>query len=115
MSAHLEFPLLYAETIELLTSARARAGGDQTLIIASEDRRFLSSFLRALIEQTSTELSKSPLLCNKFRFLADNLHSPPPPPPTLAEAKEAARQLAGPSAEVVHAFLASIIVETIND
>jgi hypothetical protein len=41
--------------------------------------------------------------------LADNLHSPPPPPPTLAEAREAARQLAGPSAEVVHAFLFSLL------
>jgi hypothetical protein len=37
--------------------------------------------------------------------LADNLH---PPAPTLFEAREAARQLAGPSAEVVHAFLASL-------
>jgi len=36
--------------------------------------------------------------------LADNLH----PIPTLSEAREAARQLAGPSAEVVHAFLASL-------
>jgi hypothetical protein len=37
--------------------------------------------------------------------LADNIH---PPIPTLSEAREAARQLAGPSAEVVHAFLASL-------
>jgi hypothetical protein len=37
--------------------------------------------------------------------LADNVH---PPIPTLSEAREAARQLAGPSAEVVHAFLASL-------
>jgi len=111
MSAHLEFPLLRAETIELLTSARARAGGDQTLTIASEDRRFLSGFLRALIEQTSAELSKSPLLYNKLMFLAGNLHSPPPLPPTLAKAKEAALHLVGPSAEVVHAFLATLEVE----
>jgi hypothetical protein len=37
--------------------------------------------------------------------LADNIH---PPIPTLSEAREAARQLAGSSAEVVHAFLASL-------
>jgi len=37
--------------------------------------------------------------------IADNIHSPAP---TLAEAREAARQLAGPSAEVVHAFLGSL-------
>jgi hypothetical protein len=37
--------------------------------------------------------------------IADNLH---PPIPTLSEAREAARQLAGPSAEVVHAFLGSL-------
>jgi hypothetical protein len=29
-------------------------------------------------------------------------------PPTLAEARVAARQLAGPSAEVAHAFLATL-------
>jgi hypothetical protein len=37
--------------------------------------------------------------------IAHNIH---PSTPTLAEAREAARQLAGPSAEVVHAFLASL-------
>lgn len=37
--------------------------------------------------------------------LANNIH---PPAPTLSEAREAARQLAGPAAEVVHAFLASL-------
>jgi hypothetical protein len=31
-----------------------------------------------------------------------------PPIPTLAEAREAARQLAGPEAEIVHGFLASL-------
>jgi hypothetical protein len=36
-----------------------------------------------------------------------DLREPPPPPPTLAEAREAARQLAGPCAEVVHAYLAA--------
>lgn len=111
MSVHVEFPLLMTETIELLTSARAQVGGDQTVILTGEDRRFLSGFLRALIEQTPVELSKSPLLHNKLTFLADNLHLPLPPSPTLAEAKEAARQLAGPSAEVVHAFLATLEVK----
>jgi hypothetical protein len=37
--------------------------------------------------------------------LAHNIH---PPTPTLAEAREAARQLAGPEAEIVHGFLASL-------
>ena len=37
--------------------------------------------------------------------LAHNLY---PPIPTLAEAREAARQLAGPEAEIVHGFLASL-------
>jgi len=32
----------------------------------------------------------------------------PASPPTLAEAREAARQLAGPCAEVVHAFLSTL-------
>jgi hypothetical protein len=37
--------------------------------------------------------------------IAHNIH---PPIPTLAEAREAARQLAGPEAEIVHGFLASL-------
>jgi hypothetical protein len=45
---------------------------------------------------------------DRLEDIADNLHNPPPTPPTLAQAREAARQLAGPSAEVVHAFLATL-------
>jgi hypothetical protein len=44
----------------------------------------------------------------RLAAIAANLHAPPPPPPTLAEAREAARQLAGPCAEVVHAFLSTL-------
>ncbi len=49
-------------------------------------------------------------IIGKLLAIADSLHSPPPPPPpppTLAQAREAARQLGGENAAIVHAFLAT--------
>ena len=76
--------------------------------LSREDRRFLAAFMRAAMKQAGPpEISA----LMKWDFLADmhrNLHSPPPTPPTLAQAREAARQLGGANAEVVHAFLATL-------
>jgi hypothetical protein len=48
------------------------------------------------------------LATNANCTVSDLAHDLYPPIPTLAEAREAARQLAGPEAEIVHGFLASL-------
>jgi hypothetical protein len=73
-------------------------------------RKEMAAFLREAMKQASYRPHDRGLSTwQALAAIADNLHSPPPPPPTLAEAREAARQLAGPSAEVVHAFLFSLL------
>lgn len=97
MSKHEEFPELTPEARAAI-NAGYKAG---SLDSVKCDRRRLAASLREAMKQAR-------LQCAELGAIADNLHSPPPPPPTLAEAREAARQLAGPCAEVVHAFLATL-------
>jgi hypothetical protein len=70
------------------------------------DRRYLAGFLREAMKRADPLGIPSPTL----EAIADNLHNPnpPPPPPTLAQAREAARQLGGENAAIVHAFLATL-------
>ena len=103
--AALEFPELTEATRIVLKDAMNASEKNH---LSREDRRFLAAFMRAAMKQAGPpEISA----LMKWDFLADmhrNLHSPPPTPPTLAQAREAERQLGGANAEVVHAFLATL-------
>ena len=67
-------------------------------------RQALAAFLREAMKQARWDVDPGAAWAD-LHAIADNLY---PPPPTLAQAREAARQLAGPSAEIVHAFLATL-------
>ena len=107
---HVEFPLL----------AGAAGGGPETHAatawvkvrptesLTTDDRRALAAFLREAMRQADEAADNVGNAWQELAAIANNLHTPPPPPPTLAEAREAARQLGGANAEVVHAFLASL-------
>jgi methionine synthase II (cobalamin-independent) len=84
--------------LELVTKDILRVGNWNT---RNETRRDLAASLRESLKKA--EESGVPLIT--LRAIAMNLHNPPPPAPTLAEAREAARQLGGPSADIVHRFL----------
>ena len=105
MSRHEEFP-------ELTPEARAafdrgyEANGLFVSTPGKAERVRFAAFLREAMRQAEKGYP-----CDRWGSLeaiAANLHSPPPPPPTLAQAREAARQLGGANAEVVHAFLATL-------
>jgi hypothetical protein len=70
-----------------------------------ETRRGIAAVLDALDQQMAfmSIVSRRGYL----EAIARNLYTPAPRP-TLAEAREAARQLGGPSAAVVHQFLATL-------
>jgi hypothetical protein len=104
MSNHVEFPHL---TLEALAAFKAgcAAAAFPAGPIGLHDRRYLAAFLREAMKQ-ATDHDQG--LWDELQAIASNLHSPPPPPPTLAQAREAARQLAGADAEIVHAFLATL-------
>jgi hypothetical protein len=105
--SHVEYPELSVEARSAVGAGLEAIGFDQAHI-AFADRKQMAAFLRAVLKIAAGSPDRSwPTMV----ALADNLHSPPPPPPTLAQAREAARQLAGPSAEVVHAFLFSLLEE----
>ena len=92
-----EYPdLLPGIRASLAMATTDRAG---TPFWTNEDRRVIASFLRGALQHIQHFTVEG---------LADNLHLPPPPPPTLAEAREAARQLGGENAAVVHRFLQSL-------
>jgi hypothetical protein len=105
MSKQYEFSVLTPEAYAAYAAFSEGAG------VTSINRMKLAAFLRAVLKIATgspdgswpTLVATAPMVA-----LANNLHSPPPPPPTLAEAREAARQLAGPCAEVVHAFLSTL-------
>ena len=63
--------------------------------------------IAALLDALDRQMAFGPIASRSAHLvaIARNLHNPRPPAPTLAEAREAARQLAGPSAQVVHDFL----------
>ena len=110
MSGRKEFPPLTPETKECLVAAYKVAfpwhegfKEDWT----ESNRKGQAAFLREVMRQArAVGTPGSPWL--ELKAIADNLHSPPPPRPTLAQAREAARQLAGADAEIVHAFLATL-------
>ena len=98
MKGFAEHPDLSPESLAAIKAA-SLANGFEDPNVSFANRRKLAAFLREAMAQASTPAWAA------LAGIADNLHSPPPPPPTLAEAREAARQLAGPSAAVVHAYL----------
>ena len=90
-----EYPELQPEAAAIL-----RAGNWDT----DPDARFrVAAALGALHKQMACRSLVDRL--GYLEAIVQNLHAPRPPAPTLAEAREAARQLAGPSAQVVHHFL----------
>jgi hypothetical protein len=112
--SHVEYPELSAEAKSAVQAGLCALGSpkESVYLEALDDRRELAAFLREAMKQASRRpLDRGLSTWQALAAIADNLHSPPPPPPTLAEAREAARQLAGPSAEVVHAFLFSLLEE----
>jgi hypothetical protein len=105
---HVEFSELTPEA-----DAAMRAGAGATAdIIASfgyRERRSYAAFLREAMKRSESRYGLPPW--DNLAAIADNLHNPPPPPPpppTLAQAREAARQLGGEDAAIVHAFLATL-------
>jgi len=100
MSKHYEFSVLTPEAYAAYAAFSEGAG------VTSINRMKLAAFLREAIKQADP--MPGPFFARRLAAIAANLHAPPPPPPTLAEAREAARQLAGPCAEVVHAFLSTL-------
>lgn len=102
---HQEFPIMAPGARAAHDAAINAIQNGKATISCADLWRVLAASLREAIEQATDR--DGGFSVNELFAIADNLHSPPPPP-TLAEAREAARQLAGPSAEVVHAFLASL-------
>lgn len=100
MKGFVEHPELTPESLAAVNAAFL-ANGFEGMEPSFADRRFLAAFLREAMHQVERMGALWPAL----RVIAASLHSLPPPPPTLAEAREAARQLAGPCAAVVHAYL----------
>jgi hypothetical protein len=102
MSKREEFPELTPEA-RASVDAGYKAG---PLDSFRGDRRRFAAFLREAMRQAHPVAPGG--RWGHLEAIANNLHSPPPPPPTLAQAREAARQLGGANAEVVHAFLAAL-------
>jgi hypothetical protein len=106
---HSEFPELTPE-VRAAYKAGCLAAPFSWTAPTLTDRRYLAAFLREAMKQAKAAGNSGSAwsTCQELAAIANNLHTPPPPPPTLAEAREAARQLGGANAEVVHAFLASL-------
>ena len=111
MSNHEEFSIMTPAAQAAHDAAVNAIQGVNTTISCGDLRRALAAFQREAIRQVGkhekAEKSDWHLVWGNLEAIAASLHNPPPPP-TLADAREAARQLAGPSAEIVHAFLATL-------
>ena len=105
MSTHEEFPTMTPEARAAHDAAVNAIQSMNTTISTYDFRRALSAFQWEAMKQA---MNGDGFVLVNLAHIAANLHSPPSPPPTLADAREAARQLAGPSAEIVHAFLATL-------
>jgi len=94
---HNEYPDLGPEAIAIL-----KAGNWDS---DPETRRGIAAALNSLAKPMAVNPSV-PIAFGRcyIEAIARNLYTPAPKP-TLAEAREAARQLGGPSAQVVHQFL----------
>ena len=90
----MEYPPLFNVTHDIL-----RAGNWNGYF---DTRRDLAAFLRECLKKAEEDAGPTVTFLHD---IANNLHNPRPPAPTLAEAREAARQLGGPSADIVHRFL----------
>ena len=105
-SQHVEFPPLTPEINECLVAAYIAAfpwhDGHKKHWTES-NRRGQAAFLREVIKRASDNDKR----WDELKAIADNLHNPQPPP-TLAQAREAARQLGGENAAIVHSFLATL-------
>jgi hypothetical protein len=104
MSKHEEFPELTPEAHAAFEAALHGLDSNDVF----DWRRALSAFLMVAMKQAGFKRCFEGNPGFNLVDIANNLHSPPPPPPTLAQAREAARQLGGANAEVVHAFLATL-------
>jgi hypothetical protein len=104
MSGFVEYPKLSPQALAAVNAAFL-ANGFKDRAPSFSERCYLAAFLREAMAQARASGSYTWCL---LEDIADSLHDPPPPPPTLAEAREAARQLAGPCAAVVHAYLATL-------
>lgn len=104
MSKHQEFPELTPEAQAAIQAGQGAARADW---LSKDDRRFLAAFLCEAIKRAQS-VGVGGSAWQELQAIANNLNSPPPPPPTLAQAREAARQLGGGNAEIVHAFLATL-------
>ena len=102
MSKHEEFPELTPEARAAIV-AGYKAG---PLDSVRGDRRRLAASLREAMRQADPVTLGG--RWGHLEAIAHSLPSPPPPPPPLAQAREAARQLGGENAAVVHAFLATL-------
>ena len=104
----------YIEFPELTPEARAafdrgyEANGLFVSTPGKADRVRFAAFLREAMNQAGPPEMSALRKWDNLAAIHRNLHSPPPPAPTLAQAREAARQLGGANAEVVHAFLATL-------
>ena len=108
MSAqHEEFPCLTPEARAAHDAALDAISSPNAMISLADFRRLLAAFLREAMRQAQS-VGVGGSSWQELQAIADNLHSPPPPPPTLAQAREAARQLGGENAAIVHAFLATL-------
>ena len=110
MSTHEEFPKLTPEArAAAVISLGYSIDRVDSVEVHRRYRRQLAAFLREAMKQAHAANSDSMWRAwGGLEAIAASLHSPPPSPPTLADAREAARQLAGPSAEIVHAFLSTL-------
>ena len=109
MSNHEEFPIMTPQARAAHDAAIDAIRNNISTISCGDLRRALAAFLREAIRQAGRlDWHTATLVWGELEAIAASLHNSPPPPPTLAEAREAARQLAGPSAEIVHAFLATL-------
>ena len=106
---HSEFPELCIEAKELL-SRFGLSGNSIRVHVAAHIRAAMDLARDGVL--ISPEHSRQQLPgagpWERLTNLVANLHTLPPLAPTLAQAREAARQLAGPEAEIVHAFLSSL-------
>ncbi len=107
MSNHVEFPNLTSEAMASFDAAIKVLGRTNATASRNALCRAFAAFLREAMKQAYDHCGHDAMI-EGLEAIANSLHNPPPPPPTLAKAREAARQLAGENAAIVHAFLATL-------
>jgi len=111
VSKHEEFPELTEEAKEILTAAYRAAfplHNGYKIEWTEVNRISTAALLREAIEKVyDGRFWTQSIPYRRMQAIASNLHNPPRPP-TLDQAREAARQLGGENAAIVHAFLATL-------